>query len=44
MVAKLKGPQLQYKDSEKDIAVMANTVEGVSKGQQQILTAGWRIQ
>jgi saccharopine dehydrogenase-like NADP-dependent oxidoreductase len=38
MVAKLLEPQLQYNDSEKDLCVMVNKVEGVSKGKQLILT------
>jgi saccharopine dehydrogenase-like NADP-dependent oxidoreductase len=38
MVAKLLEPQLQYNDSEKDLSVMVNKVEGVRKGKQQILT------
>ena len=38
MVAKLLEPQLQYDDSEKDLCVMVNKVEGVRKGKHQILT------
>jgi lysine 6-dehydrogenase len=34
MVAKLLEPQLQYKDSEKDLCVMVNKVEGVREGKQ----------
>ena len=36
MIAKLLEPQLQYNDGEKDLSVMVNKVEGVSKGRQQI--------
>ena len=38
MVAKLLEPRLQYDDSEKDLCVMVNKVEGVRKGKHQILT------
>jgi saccharopine dehydrogenase-like NADP-dependent oxidoreductase len=38
MVAKLLEPQLQYKDTEKDLSVMMNQVEGVREGRHQILT------
>ncbi len=38
MVAKLLEPQLQYNDSEKDLCVMVNRVEGIRSGKQQILT------
>ena len=38
MVAKLLEPQLQYKDGEKDLAVLVNIVEGVRKGKRQRLT------
>jgi len=38
MVAKLLQPQLQYNAGEKDLCVMVNKVEGVSKGKQRILT------
>jgi saccharopine dehydrogenase-like NADP-dependent oxidoreductase len=38
MVSKLLAPQLQYNDSEKDLCVMVNRVEGVKEGKQQILT------
>ena len=44
MVAKLLEPQLQYKDSEKDLCVMVNKVEGVRKGKQQILTCSLLIE
>jgi saccharopine dehydrogenase-like NADP-dependent oxidoreductase len=38
MVAKLLETQLQYKDSEKDLCVMLNKVEGAREGRQQMLT------
>jgi saccharopine dehydrogenase-like NADP-dependent oxidoreductase len=38
IVAKLLEPQMRYKELEKDLAVMVNTVEGVRRGKQQILT------
>jgi saccharopine dehydrogenase-like NADP-dependent oxidoreductase len=38
IVAKLLEPQLGYKDSERDIVVMVNTIKGVREGKQQILT------
>jgi saccharopine dehydrogenase-like NADP-dependent oxidoreductase len=44
MVAKLLEPQLQYNDSEKDLAVMVNKVEGVREGKQQILTCSLMIE
>jgi saccharopine dehydrogenase-like NADP-dependent oxidoreductase len=44
MVAKLLEPQLQYIDSEKDLAVMVNKVEGVREGKQQILTCSLLIE
>ncbi len=44
MVAKLLEPQLQYNDSEKDLAVMVNKVEGVREGKQQILTCSLLIE
>ena len=44
IVAKLLEPQLQYKDSEKDLCVMLNKVEGVREGQQQILTCSLMIE
>lgn len=44
MVAKLLAPQLQYNDNEKDLSVMVNTVEGVRKGQRQILTCSLLIE
>ncbi len=44
MVAKLLEPQLQYTDSEKDLSVMLNKVEGVREGQQQILTCSLMIE
>jgi saccharopine dehydrogenase-like NADP-dependent oxidoreductase len=44
MVAKLLEAQLQYKNSEKDLCVMVNKVEGVKKGKQQILTCSLMIE
>ena len=44
MVAKLLEAQLQYKNSEKDLCVMVNKVEGVRKGKQQILTCSLLIE
>jgi saccharopine dehydrogenase-like NADP-dependent oxidoreductase len=44
MVAKLLEPQLQYNDSEKDLCVMVNKVEGVREGKQQILTCSLMIE
>ena len=44
MVAKLLEPQLQYNDSEKDLCVMVNKVEGLQKGIQQILMCSLLIE
>jgi saccharopine dehydrogenase-like NADP-dependent oxidoreductase len=44
IVAKLLEPQLQYNNSEKDLAVMVNKVEGVREGKQQILTCSLMIE
>ena len=44
IVAKLLEPQLQYNDSEKDLCVMVNKVEGVRRGKQQILTCSLLIE
>jgi saccharopine dehydrogenase-like NADP-dependent oxidoreductase len=44
LVAKLLEPQLQYKDREKDIAVMVNRVEGARNGKRQILTCSLLIE
>jgi saccharopine dehydrogenase-like NADP-dependent oxidoreductase len=44
IVAKLLESQLQYSDSEKDLAVMVNKVEGVREGKQQILTCSLMIE
>lgn len=44
MVAKLLERQLQYDDSEKDLCVMVNKVEGVQKGRQQIMTCSLLIE
>ena len=44
LVAKLLEPQLQYKDHEKDLAVMVNKIEGVSGGGKQIMTCSLLIE
>jgi len=44
MVAKLLEPQLQYKDNEKDLCVMVNTVEGVRNGKHQHFTGSLLIE
>jgi saccharopine dehydrogenase-like NADP-dependent oxidoreductase len=44
MVAKLLEPQLQYNDSEKDLCVMLNKVEGVREGKQRRLTCSLMIE
>ena len=44
MVAKLLEPQLQYNDSEKDLCVMVNKVEGIRRSKQQILTCSLLIE
>jgi saccharopine dehydrogenase-like NADP-dependent oxidoreductase len=44
MLAKLLEPRLQYKDGEKDLAVMLNTVEGVRRGKRQRLTCNFVIE
>jgi saccharopine dehydrogenase-like NADP-dependent oxidoreductase len=44
MVAKLLETQLQYNDSEKDLCVMVNKVEGVKEGKQQIMTCSLMIE
>ena len=44
MVARLLEPQLQYNDDDKDLCVMVNRVEGVSKGRRQILTCSILIE
>jgi len=44
IVAKLLEPQLHYNDSEKDLCVMVNKVEGVREGKQQILTCSFLIE
>jgi saccharopine dehydrogenase-like NADP-dependent oxidoreductase len=44
MVAKLLEPQLQYNDSEKDLSVMVNKIEGIREGKQQILTCSVMIE
>ena len=44
LVAKLLEPQLQYKDSEKDLSVMVNQIEGVMEGKQQKMTCSLMIE
>jgi saccharopine dehydrogenase-like NADP-dependent oxidoreductase len=44
LVARLLEPQLQYRDSEKDLAVMVNKVEGIKTGKRQILTSSLMIE
>ena len=44
MVARLLEPQLQYKDGEKDLCVMVNTVEGLRKGKRRIMTSSLLIE
>ena len=44
MVAKLLESRLQYTDSEKDLSVMINQVEGVRKGKRQRLTCSLLIE
>lgn len=39
IVATILEPHLQYKDHEKDLSVMVNTVEGLREGKQQTLTS-----
>ena len=38
-IDKLMGPQLQYRDDEKDLAVIVNIFEGISKGKKMRLTS-----
>ncbi len=44
MVAALLEPQLQYKDSEKDLCVMVNSVEGLRKGKHRTMTCALLIE
>lgn len=44
MVAQLLEPQLQYRNDQKDLCVMVNEVEGVTKGRKQILTLSLLIE
>jgi saccharopine dehydrogenase-like NADP-dependent oxidoreductase len=44
MLARLLEPQLQYRDNEKDLAVMVNEVEGSSNGRRQVLTCSLLIE
>jgi len=42
--AKLLAPKLQYKDSEKDLCVMVNMVEGERNGRHEIMTCSLLIE
>jgi saccharopine dehydrogenase-like NADP-dependent oxidoreductase len=44
VVAKLLAPQLQYKDSEKDLCVMVNKIAGLRNGKPQNLTCSILIE
>ncbi len=44
IVSKIIAPQLQYKDDEKDLSVMVNTVEGLRAGKRQTLTCSLLIE
>ncbi len=44
LVAKLLENQLQYNDSEKDLSVMVNKIEGLREGKQQTLTCSLMIE
>jgi len=44
LVAKQLEPQLQYNQNEKDLCVMVNKVEGVRKGNHQIMTCSLLIE
>jgi saccharopine dehydrogenase-like NADP-dependent oxidoreductase len=44
MVAKLLEPQLQYHDTEKDLTVMVNNIEGIREGKRQILICSLLIE
>jgi lysine 6-dehydrogenase len=43
-VAKLLAPQMQYKDDEKDLAVMLNEFEGLKDGQRILMTCSLSIE
>lgn len=43
-VSKLIGPQIQYRDDEKDLALMYNVFEGVQGGQRKRLTSSLVIE
>ena len=44
IVATILAPQLQYKDDEKDLAVMVNTIEGIKDGKRQTMTCSLLIE
>ena len=44
IVAKVLEPQLQYKDGEKDLAVMVNIIEGLKDGERQTMTCSLLIE
>jgi len=44
IVATILAPQLQYKDDEKDLAVMVNTIEGLKDDERQIMTCSLLIE
>lgn len=44
IVSKMLAPQLQYRDDEKDLSVMVNTVEGMRQGKRQTMTCSVLIE
>jgi len=44
IVATILAPQLQYKDEEKDLAVMVNVIEGLKNGDRQRMTCSLVIE
>jgi len=44
IVAAILAPQLQYKDEEKDLAVMLNVVEGLKNGDRQRMTCSLMLE
>jgi len=44
IVAAILAPQLQYKDEEKDLAVMVNVVEGLKNGDRQRMTCSLMLE
>jgi saccharopine dehydrogenase-like NADP-dependent oxidoreductase len=44
MLARLLDPQLQYRDNEKDLAVMVNEVEGLRRDRRQVMTCSLLIE